>query len=80
MNPGVEVGDPILQPDLVVPPAHPVDADRRGLLQAEEGLGQPCDIDMVEQSGELESAVLAGRLAHAQQTARLDLGPARCPG
>jgi hypothetical protein len=64
----MEVRHVDLQVSLVFVPRYPVHADGHRLLQVEEALGQALFVDVVQQGGELERAVLTGSFAHAVQT------------
>ena len=79
MNPIVEVRNVDLQVTLIFVPGYPVDSNGRCLLQVEEGFGQTIFVDVMQQGGEFERAVLAGGFTHAKQSARLAFDPARCP-
>ena len=69
MNPSVEISKVDLHVLLVVLPGDTVDSDCRALLQLFEGERQRVPVDVVQQGGELELAVLSGSFAHAQQSA-----------
>ena len=64
----------------IVMPRYTVDSNRYPLLQIEERFGKTIFIDMMQQSSELELAVLAGSFTHAVQTTGLVLDPALSPG
>ena len=79
VNATMEVRNVGLQVPLVFAPCYAVDANRRRLLQMEEGFGQAVFVDVMQQGRELELAVLSGSFAHTVQSARLAFGPARRP-
>ena len=58
-----------LQVLLIVVPGDPVHSHRRRFLQVIEGLGKAVFVDVMQQGGELERAVLSGSFTHARQSA-----------
>jgi hypothetical protein len=64
----MEVRNLGLQVLLIGLPRHTIDSHGRPLLQIEERFGQASFADMMQQSSQLERAVLAGSFTHAGQT------------
>ena len=65
----MEDSDIGLQILLVVVPSHTIDSNGRRFLQVEERFGQTVFVDVMQQCGELELAVLVGSFTHAVQPA-----------
>jgi len=64
----MKILDVIFKVLFVVVPGHLVDANRRGLLQVEEGLRKQVFADMVQQRRELQLRLCSSCFAHASQS------------